>query len=188
MTKSRSTLCIGTAALFVIASAAACTGSSGGPAPAPTTTQPIAITFHPCDDLPKDVIEGLGYSPRVWTRTDREHPVVSHECSTANNNRESPGYSTVFAATGFSFQGVLDDSRLTEYKRANVGGRDVYFADHDGLECLVTVDADPAVFQFSVTYASTTTRPDRNFTTIEQACTEAERILDAILPYVPEQL
>ncbi|NLG56382.1 MAG: DUF3558 family protein [Rhodococcus sp.] len=178
----------------IVSAAAACAaaltacGGTGGPAPGPTTTEAVAITFHPCDDLPIDVIEGLGFIPGGWTRTDREHPWVSHECATANNNRESPGYSTVFSARGMSFQSVLDDSRLTEYKRTTVDGRDVYFADHSGLECLVTVDVDPAVFQFTVNYAKNTTQPDRNFTTIEQACTEAERILDVILPYVPEQL
>ncbi|NLG55406.1 MAG: DUF3558 family protein [Rhodococcus sp.] len=184
MTRTRFTA----AAMAAVAASVIAGCGDGTSAPAATTTpsEPIAISYHPCHDLPRDVIDELGFSPRNWTPNERTAPFVSNECSTVHIG---PDYGAGFAASGETFQKVLDNKNLEEFKRTTIDGRDVYFANHQGISCYGTVDIEPGVFQFTVMMSRLADKDDPNeITSIEQACAEAERILTAVLPYVPDQL
>ena len=185
MTHSRSLAVFGALGVLTVTALTACGTDTDSPTATTTSAAPIPITYHPCDDLSFDALEEVGFSVRSPDRTDRQNP-VSHECTFGHRN---PGYGATFAAMGKTFDDVVADERLDEHTRIQINGRDVSIADFTvGSNCLATMDIEPGVLQLSVTYSPTANRPDESVTTIEQACSEAERILTALAPHLPDRL
>ncbi|QNG19847.1 DUF3558 domain-containing protein [Rhodococcus triatomae] len=185
MTHSRTLAAVGRLGLLAAVSLTACGTDTDSPTATTTSAAPIPITYHPCDDLPFDALEEVGFSVANHHRTERQNP-ISNECSVAHWN---PGYGATFAARGMTFESVLADERLVEYNRTTINGRDVSIAEFTGgSNCFATMDIEPGIFQLSVTYSPTSDRPDEDVTTPEQACSEAERILTALAPHLPDRL
>ncbi|QNG17898.1 DUF3558 domain-containing protein [Rhodococcus triatomae] len=183
MTHSRSIAVFGALGFLTAATITSCSGDDATP-PTATSAAPIPITYHPCDDLSFDALAQVGFDLE-HDRTDRPNP-ISHECTFAHIH---PGYGATFAAMGKTFDDVVADERLEEKKRIQINGRDVSIADFTvGSNCFASMDIEPGVFQFSVTYSPTANRPDESVTTIEQACGEAERVLTALAPHLPDRL
>ncbi|QNG19929.1 DUF3558 domain-containing protein [Rhodococcus triatomae] len=185
MTHSRSLAVFGALGVLTVTALTSCGTDTDSPTATTTSAAPIPITYHPCDDLSFDALEEVGFSVRSPYRTDRQNP-ISHECTFAHRD---PGYGASFSAMGRTFDDVVADQRLEEHTRIQINGRDVSIADFTGgSNCLATMDIEPGVLQFSVTYSPTSDRPDEDITTIEQACSEAERILTALAPHLPDRL
>ncbi|QNG19873.1 DUF3558 domain-containing protein [Rhodococcus triatomae] len=184
MTHSRSLAAVGALGLLTVTALTACGTDTDSPTTTTTSAAPIPITYHPCDDLSFDALAQVGFDLE-HDRTDRQNP-ISHGCTFAHID---PGYGATFSARGMTFDSVLADERLVEYNRTTINGRDVSIAEFTGgSNCFATMDIEPGVFQFSVTYSPTSGYPDRYVTTIEQACSEAERILTALAPHLPDRL
>ncbi|QNG19874.1 DUF3558 domain-containing protein [Rhodococcus triatomae] len=184
MTHPRTLAVFGALGLLTVTTLTACGSDTDSPTTTTTSAAPIPITYHPCDDLSFDALAQVGFDLE-HDRTDRQNP-ISHECTFAHID---PGYGATFAAMGRAFEDVVADERLEEKKRIQINGRDVSIADFTvGSNCFATMDIEPGVFQFSVTYSPTSGYPDRYVATIEQACSEAERILTALAPHLPDRL
>ncbi len=86
---------------------------------------------------------------------------------------------------------VLAHGKLVEREHLAVAGRDVSVANSAAATpmCVVTIDVEPGALQINVPYLPQLagTHPDE-VTTIDQACTEARKILDIITPVLPDRL
>nr|WP_240945508.1 DUF3558 family protein [Rhodococcus sp. HNM0569] len=169
----------------MVSGVAACGGSESGASESTTTVAPIQVSYHPCDQLPPDVMSRLGFDMAAAYRQERTDP-VSLECTFAHSN---PRYGASVVAMGQEFDEVVGDQRLVEKERTSIAGRDVSVADFTGgVSCRASIDIPPGTLQVSVDYRENSPRPEDELNNVDEACAEAMNIVNALGPYLPERL
>nr|WP_240945507.1 DUF3558 family protein [Rhodococcus sp. HNM0569] len=179
------TLALVVGTLSLVAGLAACGDTESDVANETTSTQPIEISYHPCDELPPDVMAGFGLDLSKAYREERMGP-VSFNCIIAHR---APRYGAGFYAMGQTFDDVVADERLVEKERLTVAGHTTSLADFtSGFSCMATIDIAPEVLQVSVDYTERESLSGEWLSTVDQACAEAKKIVNALGPYLPERL
>ncbi|WP_222844256.1 hypothetical protein [Aldersonia kunmingensis] len=92
---------------------------------------------------------------------------------------------------GKPYDAVIADDRLVEREHLTVAGRDVSISDASEATnmCFVSVDIDPGTLQIRVPFIPPELGPLKDdLTNMDQACGEAEKILDIITPVLPDRL
>lgn len=174
------------ATLAAAATLAGCGGEDNTAASAtPTTKTTVPVTVHPCDIF-TDTMATAGY--RKMGTNDDTQPWLELGCSYIHRD---PRYSPGIYSVGRPYPEIVADPNLVEREALTVAGHDASVGDASAVTnmCIISIDIEPGTLQISVGYIPPEVGPlPDDLTTMDQACTEARKILDVITPVLPDHL
>ncbi|MFC0447887.1 DUF3558 domain-containing protein [Rhodococcus jostii] len=138
------------------------------------------ITFHPCDAMPAEAIQGLGLDVRPPDRRDHDNP-KSLGCGYLSND---PEYGLTIAARPHTLDEVKSDDRFNILRETEICGRRALVSDfRGGSACTVSVAIEPGILEFMIGYSEL-----EDFTTVDAACDQATKVATTLAPYFPDHL
>lgn len=134
--------------------------------------------FSPCDDIPDEAVRSLGMDPATESRDIYEVQQPGWKIC----EWHGPGpYLTVFSTT-YTLDDVRANSRYTDFKDIEVGGRDGLSyriaSDTDGRSCDVAVPSGGGAVLVSVAYLGVDP-------VVEDPCAIAHRAIQNLIQYIP---
>jgi Protein of unknown function (DUF3558) len=176
----------GAAIAALLAATAALTGCGGDTdtaPPAPKTTTKVAVSMHPCDVFTDAMLAGGYRSPK---RYDRTAPHTELLCDYPHRN---PGYAAGIHTVGRPFAEMVGNTKLVEREHLAIDGHDVSIGDASAItdKCIISIDIPPGTLEITVGYVPQDVGSAHDsLTTLDQACTEARKVLDIITPVLPD--
>ncbi|MCX5042280.1 DUF3558 domain-containing protein [Aldersonia sp. NBC_00410] len=177
----RAVIAIG--ALAVVASGCSDDGDTATASITTATTVPVSV--DPCEQFTAAMAGSEYTSPE---RHDGTSPTPELVCYFVHHD---PNHSPSIHVVGKPYDAVVADKRLVEREHRTVAGRDVSIGDASEATnlCIISIDIPPGTLQIRVGYTPPAMGPlPGDITTIDQACAEAERVLDIITPVLPDHL
>ncbi|MDT2004271.1 DUF3558 domain-containing protein [Rhodococcus opacus] len=169
-----SLLVLAASSILMTAGCSQTTEGDPGAEPAPD------ITFHPCDAMPAEAIQGLGLDVRPPDRRDHDNP-KSLGCGYLSND---PEYGLTIAARPDTLDEVKSDDRFNVLNETEIGGRRALLSDfRGGSACTVSVAIEPGILEFMIGYSEL-----EDFATVDAACDQATKVATTLAPYFPDNL
>ncbi|AEF41220.1 DUF3558 domain-containing protein [Hoyosella subflava] len=145
-------------------------------------TDPYQYPYHPCVEIPPDVIEALGHDPASGERDTLGRPNAGWRTCTWTNR--DPWFSVSIASTSYTLADWRANAEYHEFETSTIHERPALqarWAKDTADSCHIAIPAAPGMAMMTFSTGSSRNKPPAGQT----SCSMATHYLSDFEPYLP---